>query len=229
MSTPNLALHPHTTQGSDTEVSQPVVVKPCIYMFTVKRFDDATGVATVSYRVGYRWIDPRLAGWPVGKDFPPNLWTPDLSTFGTPSDSVKEMLLQKEHTEFGSIAFDGGEAGRAEGKLFLVFHAVTEDLDCRASSNIEAFPLDSHHLLVGVSVGKTIEGCSEKVVWDPGCADGLFGGVSGEMDAIEVQQEDDEWEIYRVVWGFMEHGSKASGLSYHDAMIRFERRRLPGW
>ena len=129
----------------------------------------------------------------------------------------------------GCTWWHGGEAGRAEGKLFLAFHFVTEDLDCRASSNIEAFPLDSHQLLVGVTVGKTIEGCSEKVVWDPGCADGFFGGVNGEMDNKEVQQEDDEWQIHRVVWGFMEHGSRASGLSYHDAMVLFERRRLPGW
>jgi len=223
----DFSAHPHAGEGGD--ITNPVVVQPAIYMVTLPEWDDRTAMCTARYRVCYRWTDPRLAGWPEDKDVPADLWVPELALWGTISDATTEMLEQKKHAAFGSISFDGGSASsRAEGRLFFAFHFVTETLECKASTDIESFPLDSHCVDITISIGKTIAGCATKVAFDPSSVDSaLTSGVSTGMD--NVPQDDDEWIVDRVIWGYTEHGSAASGLQYHDLMLRFERRRDAGW
>ena len=219
--------HPHAKPDSE-EVSRPVDVRISVHGIDAAEFDDKFADATVDVRVWYLWTDPRLADWPSGSELPPDLWVPEFMMQGLLPDKV-QAALDSGPRMGGSLGFTkGGEKTGALG-LMLVLQKVV--VSCKASADIRHFPLDTHKVHVFFSAGKSINGASIKIRYEPYGAGMLAPSyMPGDGDkTVDKIVQADEWHTTRLEWGFCQHSSPASGLDYHDAVVILHRRRVPSY
>lgn len=230
MSGENLGIynrHPHAKPDSE-EVTRPVDVRISIHYIDVAEYDDKYADATVDIRVWYCWTDPRLADWPRGSELPLDLWVPEFSMQGFMPDKL-QAALDSGPRMGGSLGFTKG--GEKTGSLGLMLVLQKVSISCKTSADIQHFPLDTHRVQLFFSLGKTTNGASVQVRYEPYGAGMLADGyMPGEEDkSVDKIAQADEWHTTRIDWGFAQHSSSASGLDYHDALVIMTRRRVPSY
>jgi hypothetical protein len=216
-------VHPHRKPDSE-DVEKPVDVSVKVGGLSVDAYDDKSSDASVSLTLMYHWRDPRLAQWPEGAELPEDLWCPEVSMFGELSDADRAKIDGSKRG--ASVSFT--PTGRETGDLTFMLRITALTVSCKGYTDIRSFPLDSHAILVGLSLGQTIAGSDKFARIDPTNGVSLLPSGYSKMDEpiTELEQED-EWHITKLEWCYAQHTSGASGATYHDAMVRIARRRVP--
>jgi len=198
------------------------------------------------------WTDPRLADWPEGADFPADLWVPPLGVWGqsvrvlvvqlllllrrllllllltrapvssqTPSDRDKMNGGWKAQ---GSLGFIKG--GRATGEMTMWRTFKDESTDCKPSSDLRLFPMDSHDQRMTASLGRNVMGNTKLVRVDPDTGPAMLCGQFGTDVVMEQMEQGEEWHVTAVRWGVGQHTSGATGICYHDFYVEVHKRRV---
>jgi hypothetical protein len=224
--------HPHMLADSE-EVSHPVAIKVALRAESIKiqDYDDRTAQAQADFDVFYTWVDPRLAGWPTAAALPEDLWTPELSPFGTASDVDRARLGEAGWKAKGTLAFTVG--GKTMGELVLSVRLRRVTVDCKASADLPHFPLDSHDIVFGVSLGRTSAGNANYTTFDAEAVGPALLMEGYDLGArptpVDFHPGGDEWVVTSLRWGFGEHHSAASGVFYHDVLCLLHRKRVPDY
>jgi hypothetical protein len=224
--------HPHTLSDSE-DVSHPVAVKVALRAESIKiqDYDDRTSQARVDFEVFYTWVDPRLAGWSATAALPDDLWTPELGPFGTASDVDQARLGEAGWKAKGTLAFTASSKSAGELMLSIRLHGVT--VDCQASADLMHFPLDSHDIVFGASLGRTFAGNANYTTFDAEAVGPALLMKGYDLGARVTPEKfdpgGDEWTVTSLRWGFGEHFSSASGVSYHNAVCLLHRKRVPDY
>ena len=226
----DLSTHPHSQEG-EAKVSQAVVVRISIYWLQtsagpISEYDDKTSMAGVSFLVRCTWIDPRLAGRPGEEPLPKagQLWRPVMGVWGANVGGAGTAKVNDD----GAIAFTA--TGRGSGEVTQVKN-VNIQADCSTTVKIHQFPLDSHFVSLVLTLGTSGTATTDSVQYS--LEDAEFALSYDEStgttdpDAKVFCRTQEEWVTSAIYWAVAQHASAASGNTYSDFLIGFERKRMP--
>jgi hypothetical protein len=88
---------------------------------------------------------------------------------------------------------------------------IEEVIDCRKSSDVSMFPLDSHDIIIVMTIGRSVAGADDRVCLDPDAAASMF--TDPRTMATMVLPQDLEWPVATITWGLAQHSSSESGTA----------------
>ena len=101
-----------------------------------------------------------------------------------------------------------------------------ESVDCKGSSDLRMFPLDSHDQRMTASLGVNIMGSTKFVRVDADVGPNMLGTAFLTGVMMETMEQGEEWQVTSVRWGVGQHTSGATGAVYHDFIVEVHKRRV---